>query len=225
MPPSIASLPPKGLKPGVAQIGVLDARSAAARKKSDRRAADAAGAAKAIRRAAEVVDQGEIPVAPGICRTTPMRARRTLTPLSRRLRHGRRRVRMIVVSADIEMQPAGDRDAVLFVRGADRRPVVRHCHDRRSDGATGPLTDRPRWHWRPRPWRLLSLRPWHCAAAVVFAAVCFCSLSSFCSSRRSCCFNKRDLRLASAGGLRLPLLDGDRSEGSCRNDRDEKLVD
>ncbi len=47
---------------------------------------------------------------------------------------------MIVVAAAVEMNAAGDRHAVLLIRGADGRPVVRHVHDgvgrrdRRLDG-------------------------------------------------------------------------------------------
>src|SRR5450631_2444708 len=51
------------LEAGVAEIGVLEARQGAARKESDGRSGDAGGAGKSVRRAAEVVDQGEIPIA------------------------------------------------------------------------------------------------------------------------------------------------------------------
>ena len=36
---------------------------------------------------------------------------------------------MVVVTADVPMDAAGDGNAVLFVGGADGRPVVRHRHD------------------------------------------------------------------------------------------------
>ena len=113
---------------------------------------------------------------------------------------------MIVVAANIEMNAAGDRDAVLFVRGADRRPVVRHVDDgvgrrNRSLDRVGCVGDGGRLGICFRMAFAFALA---FAAAVVFAAVCFCSLSSFCSS--SCnCF------LSSAISASVPLADSARA--------------
>jgi hypothetical protein len=114
---------------GVAQIGVLDSRCSATGQESDRRAGGAAGATEAIRTPAEVVDQGVVPVAEELA-DDPDPGAAGIDPVVELLRHGRRTVGMVVVAAGVEVHAAGDRDAILFVDGADRRPVVGHVDDR-----------------------------------------------------------------------------------------------
>ena len=106
MPPSIAKCATERLDAGVAQIGVLDAGHRSAREKSDRRAAGArccagaSGAGKAVRRAAEIVDQRVIPVAEEFSDHADARAAEVFAVVEF-LRIGRRRIGMVVVTADV----------------------------------------------------------------------------------------------------------------------------
>ena len=129
MPPFDREIAAERLEAGVAEIGVLDARQGATRKESDGGAADAGGAGKSVRSAAEVVDQSVIPVAHEFADHADARAA-DVDPVIEALRNGRRGVGVIVVTAAVEMHAAGDGNAILIVRGADGRPVVRHFHDR-----------------------------------------------------------------------------------------------
>jgi hypothetical protein len=147
-------LPPKGLKP-VAEIGVLDSGQAAARKEPDGRPAGSGGPGKTVRRSTEVVDQCVVPIAHEFSDHADSRATR-VDAVIEALRSGGRGVGPVVVAAGIQMQPAGDRNAVLFVHSADGGPVIRHFHDRirrRSDRTLdrngGAGVDNPDFAARP----------------------------------------------------------------------------
>ena len=116
------------LEAGVAEVGVFDARHAATRKKSDGGAADAGRAVKPVRGAAEVVNEGVIPVAQKFADHPDARAT-DIDTIIEALRRGRRRIGPIVVAADIEVHPAGDGNAIEIVSGTNGRPVARHRHD------------------------------------------------------------------------------------------------
>src|ERR1700722_6187045 len=108
----------EGFEAGVTEVGVLDPGQAAAWKEPDGRAAGAGGAGKAVRRPAEIVDESIIPVTQEFADHADPRATR-VEAVIQILWRGRRGIGPVIVAADIEMQPAGDRNAILIVRRAD----------------------------------------------------------------------------------------------------------
>src|SRR5262249_59332918 len=97
--------------------------------KPPRRAPGAGGAREAVERAGKVVDQSVTQSTKEF--TNPADAGTTcIDAVVEALRFGVCGIGTIVVTAGVKMQTAGERDAILPVRGADRRPVVRHCDDR-----------------------------------------------------------------------------------------------
>ncbi len=127
-PPSIARVPER-LEAGVAEIGGFNAGQRSARKKSDGRAAGAGGAAEAVRRTAEIVDQRVVPIAQEFAGHADTRAA-GVDSIIEALGNRRSGVRTIVVSAGIQMHAARNRNAVQSVGGTNRRTVVRHFRDR-----------------------------------------------------------------------------------------------
>src|SRR5262249_33465384 len=129
------------LEPGITEIGVLDARNSAARQESDacsaggwwaKAAAEASGAREAVRGAAEVVYQCIVPVVREFSEHADPRAA-GVHAIVETLRNSCRRVGSIVVPAHIEMQPAGEGNAVAIVCGAKGWPIARH----REQGGIG----------------------------------------------------------------------------------------
>jgi hypothetical protein len=100
-----------------------------ARKKFDGCPTGTRSAGKPVRRTAEVVDKGVIPVAHEFA-DHPDTSATNVDAVIETLRNGCSRVGVIVVTATVEVHPAGNRNAILIIRCADRWPVVRHLHDR-----------------------------------------------------------------------------------------------
>src|SRR5258708_34800980 len=129
----VAEIDGKRAEAVVADEGVLDV--------GDARTGDAVDVA--VRRAAEVEDEGVVPIAGELAKHAEARAPRIDAAGEAVLAAGYLRVDAQIVR-DVEMQAAGQLDAVLPVGAADARPVGRRhryprpAGGRRSGGGRGP---------------------------------------------------------------------------------------
>src|SRR5258706_2298830 len=112
----------------VAEIGVSDSGQGAAGKDSDADTANAGGTGETMGRAGEVVYERVVPIPEKFANDPDSRAA-GIEAVIESLRNGHRAIRAIVVTTCIEVQSAGDRNAILIVSRTDCGSIVRHRDD------------------------------------------------------------------------------------------------
>jgi hypothetical protein len=147
------------------------------------------------RSAAEVVDQRVIPIAEELAENADTRAA-NIDPVIEALRNGCRAIGMIIITADVEMHAAGDRNAILIIRGANGGPVIRHGHDHVG------------WHNRTLDWiGRIGVRDLGIGLGIGFRRGCrirgglLLQIVELLLHQSQLLFQQRDLRVIAAGRL------------------------